>query len=95
MASPQVTGVLACALEVYPWMTFEDARNYLFEISKLDQLSDTNTVGSLYTLGGGVNRYLAYKKERPDTGGVFPKNTYWSRPASGAVWPRTKKRKYG
>ena len=95
MASPQVTGVLACALEIYPWLTFEDARNYLFEISKLNQLNDTNTVGSLYTLGGSANRYLAYRKERPDTGGVFPKNTYWSRPASGAVWPRTKKRKYG
>lgn len=95
MASPQVAGVLACALEVYPWMKFNDARNYLFSICKSNQLSNDNSVTSFYSLDGSTNRYLAYKKERPDSGGVFPKNTHWIRPSSGAVWPRTKKRKYG
>ena len=70
------------------------AREYIFANSVLNQM--TNTGGS-YTdttsLNGATNRYLRYKEERPSTGVVFPKKDYFVRPASGAVYPRTRIRK--
>jgi hypothetical protein len=94
MASPQVCGVLACVLETYPNMNQLQAREYIFANSVLNQMTNT---GESYTdttsLNGATNRYLRYKEERPSTGVVFPKKDYFVRPASGAVYPRTRIRK--
>lgn len=94
MASPQVCGVLACALEMYPTMNQAQAREYLFANAKTGQM--TSTGGSFTdqtSLNGSPNRYLGYKEERPSTGGVFPKRDYFVRPSSGAVYPRTRIRR--
>lgn len=89
MASPQVCGVIACALETYPEMNQEAAKAYITAIAKADQLTvsgSTPTDGQ--NLQGAPNLYLFYKKEREATGSVFPKINYKPRPSSGAVWPR-------
>ena len=94
MASPQVTGLLACALETYPSMNQARAMEYLLGTSKLSQM--TNTGGSysdLTSLQGATNRYLAYRKERPDSGRTWPKTNFFIRPTSGATWPRTRVRR--
>ena len=89
MASPQVCGVLACALEVYPDMNQERAKAYITSIAKAGQLTATSggpTDGQ--DLQGSANLFLYYKKERGTSGNVFPKINYKSRPATGSVYPR-------
>jgi len=89
MASPQVCGVLACALEVYPDMNQERAKAYITAIAKSGQLVATSggpTDGQ--DLQGAPNLYLFYKKERETSGSVFPKINYKPRPATGSVYPR-------
>lgn len=89
MASPQVCGVLACALEIYPNLTANKALEYIANYSKQNQI--TNTAGSYtdYTsLQGSENRYLFYYKERKDTGSLFPKTNYLFRNSSKQAYPR-------
>ena len=91
MASPQVCGVLACALEMYPGMNNDQARTYLFANAKQNQVFDnSNGLSDIYDLIDSPNRYLAHKQERPVTGGVYPKTDYFLRPTSGQVYPRTR-----
>lgn len=93
MASPQVTGVLACALETYPNMNQAQARQYLESYSKLGQMTDTGGSYSDFTsLQGSTNRYLFYYKERAESGQTYPKLNYFVRPSSGAVYPRNRVR---
>jgi len=91
MASPQVCGILACALEQYPSMTQEEALEYLLNYAKSDQM--TTTSGG-YTddedLKGSPNRYVYYHKERFDEGMLYPKQNKDIRPSSGICYPRTK-----
>jgi hypothetical protein len=94
MASPQVCGVLACALETYPTMRQEQAKQYILGYSKTGQLTTTNggpTDGR--DLQGAPNKYLYYYVERRFEGNVFPKINVSSRPSSGAVFPRTRIRR--
>jgi len=96
MASPQVCGVLACALEIYPNMTPAQAKNYILGYAKKNQLTD-NGGGPADTtdLQGSANLYLYYPQERPITGNVFPKKNYQFRPTTGNVYPRPKIRAKG
>lgn len=59
MASPQVTGVLACMLDARPEYTQTQAKAWIQEVGVLGRLTD---VGTAYTdlgsLQGGPNRYL-------------------------------------
>jgi len=94
MASPQICGVLATALEIYPNMTPAQAKNYIRHYSKVGQMTDTGGDVSDYTsLQGADNRYLFYYKERPDSGALTPKNDFFTRPATGRVYPRVKVRR--
>jgi hypothetical protein len=96
MASPQVCGVLACALEVYPNMTQAVAKAYILGIAKPDQLTATSFgPADIRDLQGGPNLFLYYKKERELVGSVSPKINYQIRPATGAVYPRTRIRRRG
>lgn len=91
MASPQVCGVLACALEMYPSMNNDQARTYLFATAKQNQVFDNNNgLSDVYDLIDSPNRYLAHKQQRPVTGNVYPKTDYFLRPTSGQVYPRTR-----
>jgi subtilisin family serine protease len=94
MASPQVCGVLACALEIYPRMKQAEAVAYIKHYARLNQM--TNTAGGysdLTSLQGSDNRYLFYYQERKDTGAVFPKNNYKIRTTSVLKYPRTRIRR--
>jgi hypothetical protein len=96
MASPQVCGVLACALEIYPNMTPAVAKAYILGIAKANQLTVTSGgPADIRDTQGTANLFLYYKKERETVGNIFPKINYQIRPATGAVYPRTRIRKYG
>jgi hypothetical protein len=94
MASPQVCGVIACALETYPEMTQEQAKAYITSYAKSNQLTastDGPTDGQ--DLQGAPNLFLYYKKERETAGNVFPKFNYKPRPTTGQLWPRVRIRR--
>ena len=89
MASPQVAGVLACALETYPGMTQEQAKEYILAYTKLNQLTATSGGPTdPQDLQGAPNKFLYYYQERTTSGNVFPKRNMKFRPPSGQVWPR-------
>lgn len=80
----QVTGLLATALEKYPWMKQADAKTYINVYAK-----STVTDGpDGFSLLGGSNKFLFLHKERPESGISYPSNAEWVRPASGTVYPR-------
>ena len=89
MASPQVCGVLACALETNPHWKQEQAKAYITGIAKPNQITDTNGGPADYRdLQGAPDKFLFYRKERADTGTMVPKLAQGARPTNGATWPR-------
>lgn len=97
MASPQVTGLLACALETNPQWTPQQARDYLIATAGIDQITDT---GGGFTdptsLQGAPNRYLRFRTERPSSGATFPRTTTFLRPVGASpapAFPRTRIRR--
>ena len=96
MASPQVCGVLTCALEQNPHWNQEQAKSYILGIAKSDQLTGTNGgPADIRDLQGAPNLFLYYRKERPETGLSIPRNNQNARPATGQVWPRPKIYRFG
>ena len=94
MASPQVCGVIACALEVYPGMTQEQAKAYILAYAKSSQLTATSGGPTdAQDLQGAPNKFLYYYKERATSGNTFPKINFKQRPTSGSVYPRTRIRR--
>jgi len=94
MASPQVCGVLACALETYPRMRQAEALAYIKNYAKTGQITDTAGGYTDFTsLQGSENRYLFYYKERKDSGYVFPKHNYKIRTTGVQKYPRTRIRR--
>lgn len=99
MATPQVTGVLACALETYQSLNSNTALNYLVTNSTKNQLANVVSLpGSPFlnytSLLWGPNRYLKYTKEREDYGVIAPKNNYSLR-TTGLTYPRRKIKRVG
>jgi hypothetical protein len=91
MASPQVCGVLACALENNPHWRQEQAKTYITSVAKQNQITDSNGGPTDYRdLQGAPDKYLFYKKERPDSGVTVPKNAPGARPQAGVLYPRPK-----
>ena len=94
MAAPQVTGILACLLEIYPNMTPATALSYITGYAKTSQLNDTGGTSPSWTsdtasLQGASNRYLYLPQERPANGELYPKQNRMKRPSSGILYPRT------
>ena len=85
MATPQVTGVLACVLQKYPRMSPAKALKYINYYSKTNQMfsptvgTSPTWVDNQYHLQGANNRYLFMPYERPMSGMVHPKKNYWVR----------------
>jgi len=95
MASPQVCGILACALEIYPNMTPTQALQYISGTAKSGQITTSSGgYGDYYDIQGASNRYLALRQERPINGEVFPKHNYFIRPTSGVTYPRVRVKKF-
>ena len=96
MASPQVCGVIACALETYPNMNQSAAKAYILSVAKTNQLTATSGgPADIRDLQGGANLYLYYKKERATVGTTFPKQTIGIRPVTGTAYPRPRLRRRG
>lgn len=96
MASPQVCGILACALEIYPNMTQAEAIEYVQYYAKKSQITDTaGSFTDATSLQGSANNYLFYFEERLNSGQAFPKSNVKARPVVGSVYPRTKIRRRG
>lgn len=97
MASPQVCGVLACLLELYPEMNQAQAKNLITSYAKVNQIKDSTLTSPLWTsdttsLQGGPNKYLYFPPERPPNGELYPKQNHKSRPISGILYPRRRVR---
>ena len=96
MASPQVCGILACVLEIYPNLTQQEAIEYIQFYAKKNQINDT---GGGFTdntsLQGSPNNFLFYFEERLSSGNIFPKFNSKVRPTTGSVYPRTRIRRQG
>lgn len=87
MSGPQVTGVLACLMEVYPDITQSEALSYI-TTSHVTLNKINNNYGSLK---GAPNRFLFYNAgEKTVVGPVVPKVNYKTRPRSGPTFPRTR-----
>jgi subtilisin family serine protease len=96
MASPQVTGVLACLLEIYPNLNQASVTNYLYNTAKIGVMRDTGGGHTdLFSLQGSANRFLFYKNEREKTGQILPKAKMNLRPLTGQVYPRPRIYTYG
>ena len=96
MASPNVCGVLACALEQNPHWNQTQAKAYIVNTATQDQI--TNTTGGpadIRDLQGAPNKYLYYKKERPETGTMVPRVAQGARPSTGMVFPRPRIHRFG
>ena len=98
MAAPQVTGVLACILELYPNMSPAEATAYIKYYAKTNQLTDASGLSSpgwtsnTQSLQGATNRFLFMPREKQLSGATYPKVNYNVRPTSGSVYPRVKRR---
>jgi hypothetical protein len=103
MATPQVTGILACALETYPNMTQAQALTYIQTYANSGVLANptintdfsANELKNVNTLFNGPNLFMAYHSERGDQYQVYPKRDYSYRPVSGRVYPRPRIRRFG
>lgn len=96
MASPQVTGVLACILEVYPRFNQTDIREYLAYFVQKNKMTDTaGGASDLTSLQGSQNNYLYFPKERQTEGSIYPKQNFDVRPTKGQAYPRTRIFRYG
>ena len=96
MASPQVTGVVACFLETYPTFNQADVLKYLQEYGFKNQMGDSgNYPYDDSDLQGSPNLYLRYRLERPLTGPVYPKVNNNIRATSGQVYPRPRVYRWG
>lgn len=90
MASPQVSGIVACLLEQYPNHSQGKVLEYLNYYSKSNQLHFLNEGGyqDSYDMQGSPDKYSYIHKERPDNGLTFPKINKDIRPSEGVVYPR-------
>jgi hypothetical protein len=102
-AAPQVTGIIACALETYPNMTQAQALTYIRTYANSGVLADptintdfsANQLIRVNSLLNAANLYMTYHPERGDQHQVYPKRDYSYRPTSGLVFPRIRARKFG
>jgi subtilisin family serine protease len=92
MASPQVCGVLACLLEIYPRLTQSEALAWLLQKAGNNKITEVLGTGYTYSnyawIQGGNNKYLYFKNPRESSGSVFPNVVFKPRPATGMVYPR-------
>jgi subtilisin family serine protease len=88
MACAQITGILALILESYPLITPAEAKLF---VTKFARSTINDTEGGYddnTSLQGSANRFVYYRKERPDNGVLIPKTVRYIRPDTGAVFPR-------
>jgi hypothetical protein len=96
MSGPQVAGYLACVAEHQPRITQAEALSHLISTAKAQVGTTGGGAGDSTSLGDSSNnRYLFYKLVRPLSGAVSPAVRFKDRPTIGAIYPRTRIRRYG
>ena len=94
MASPQITGILACLLEQEPNLTQAEALQHLIENS-LPDVYDTGVAANLFPyegFGDSNNRYAFIPKKRLDDGMASPAQLHKNRNSTtaGVKYPRVR-----
>ena len=94
MASPQITGILACLLEQEPNLTPAEALQHLIE-NALSDVYDTGVAANLSPyegFGDSNNRYAFIPKKRSDDGMASPAQLHKNRntTTSGVKYPRVR-----
>ena len=88
MSGPQVSGIIACLAEQEPKITQTEALNYLIEVSKSQVGDSGGTPTTDYeSFDDSNNRFVFYRKERPESGVLSPKINY-KRRSSPVRYPR-------
>ena len=88
-ATPQVAGIVACALEVYPRMNQQQTVEYIQQTAVSGSLVDTaNSYSDYKSLQGSRNLVLQYQETRVLDQVVWPKQRYLIRKPEAVVYPR-------
>lgn len=92
-AAPQVAGIVACLLEMFPTMTNSAMRQYIINTAKNNQLTDPapSNQSNVLSLQGAANKYLFIGNFRLTVGQIWPRR-YALRPVSGQLYPRSRRR---
>tara|TARA_B000000532_G_C18632795_1_gene304852 strand:- start:264 stop:566 length:303 start_codon:yes stop_codon:yes gene_type:complete len=94
MASPQVTGLLACLCEQEPNLTQAEALQYIKESALPDVADNGNNPNQSGHIGFGDsnNRYLFDKRKRPIDGMAHPAVLHKNRntTTAGVKYPRVR-----
>jgi hypothetical protein len=83
-ASPQVAGVLACVLQMRPWMSYNDAQTWIREnsvpktanVSGYYSSADFSSYSDTYSLQGSTNRYLYYPYQLANNARITGSTTF-------------------
>lgn len=104
MATPQVTGIIACLAEHWPNIRQTEANQWLIDFCNKDQLGDTRQDSAMDTLSlqGAPNRFAKWTNQRPINGGTFPQRNFRPRTVDSdpvfygkRLWPRPRIRRRG
>jgi len=97
MATPQVCGLLACVLEIFPNLKQDEAMEYIKKYAVLNQIYETTpkSFSNFFSLNGADNRYLKARRERELSGVVHPKINFYQFKTNSQVYPRPRIRRYG
>lgn len=104
MATPQVTGIIACLAEHWPNIRQAEATQWLIDFSNKDQMGDTGEDSAIQTLSlqGAPNRFARWFNQRPVDGGTFPQINFRPRTVNTnpvyygkRLWPRPRIRRRG
>ena len=103
-ACPVVAGIVACYLEIYPWMGVTEIKEILAFYANKDHIAESidsyTGIGSPvsdwkytnYGLWGSPNHLVRYVNIKPDSGLQHPRQKYNLRPTTGKTYPRNKVR---
>ena len=70
-ATPQVTGVVACLLQLRPGSTVDDIKKFIANASNKNKLAEgVPSWTNLYSLQGGANNYLCTPFTNPSRGSI-------------------------
>lgn len=96
MASPQVCGIIACYLELYPRWSQSDAKKFILKYAKTGQLFvTTGGYDDRTDIQGSANLHATYPRLIPAQGQILPTAQYGIRPPQGQLWPRPRIFRYG
>jgi subtilisin family serine protease len=98
MATPQVCGILACVLEIFPHLNQEQAMAYVKKYATKNDLTDYSPTNfsNYYYLNNANNYYAKFRLERELNNVIHPKTNFYQFEATqDRIYPRPRIRRYG